>query len=138
MRQMHQFTPTGCLLNALRRDLEKGYDKNEAGLRDTREVAEFVNQPLAKVRNQLHKLAEKGVVARYEPGHGSALLWAVVEPLKPGSRVKVERDLGGTNEVQEAEVEAIITSCVLPVQVKFADGQQTGYLQQEIREIING
>lgn len=140
MRQMHQFTPVGCLLNAYRRDLEKGYGKHEAGYRTTREVQEFVGYPLAKVRRELTKLSLDGTVSALkdsEMGAGNALFWVINEPLKPGNRVKVERQIGGTNEVQEAEVEAIVPSCVLPVQVKFEDGHQTGYLQQEIREIIH-
>jgi hypothetical protein len=141
MRRIASFTPTGCLLNALRRDLEKGYDKNEAGYRTTREVQEFVQQPIAKVRRELTKLSHAGIVSGFAPtpgdGMGNNILWVINDPLKPGDRVKVERQLGSTHEVQEAEVEAIIKSCVLPVQVRFDDGHQTGYLQQEIREIVH-
>lgn len=135
-----QFTPTGCLLNALRRDMEKGYGE-ESGWRSTREVQEFVQEPLAKVRRELTKLSLAGLVSGIkdkEMGEGNALFWSINDPLKPGDRVKVIRPHGHIDRVEEATVEAIEKKCVLPIQVKFDDGHQTGYLHQEIREIVLG
>jgi hypothetical protein len=134
-----QFTPTGCLLNAYRRDIEKGYKDHEAGWRSTREVQEFVGEPLEKVRRELTKLSEAGLVSFLkdpEMGAGNALFWSINEPVKPGDTVKVIRPSGHIDNVEEATVEAVIKSCVLPIQVKFADGHQTGYIPQEIREIV--
>jgi hypothetical protein len=134
-----QFTPTGCLLNALRRDMEKGYGK-ESGWRSTREVQEFVGEPLAKVRRELTKLSLDGLVSGIkdpEMGEGNALFWSINEPLKKGNVVKVIRPISAVDQIVEATVEGIFPESVLPIQVRFADGQTTGYLHQEIREIVH-
>lgn len=149
MKKVPQITPIGCLLNAYRRDLEKGYKDHEAGWRSTREVQEFVGEPLEKVRRELTKLSQAGLVSFLkdpEMGAGNALFWSINEPLKKGNVVKVIRPINARHEesglverrreIVDATVEGVFPECVLPIQVRFTDGQTTGYLHQEIRDIV--
>ena len=133
-----QYTVTGCLLNAYRRDREKGYDENSAGWRSTREVADFTSQSITTVRRQLNKLNQSEIISWDKAVDRGGDLWVINELLKAGDRVKVIRSigLGGRSEIVEAEVTGIYKESVLPIQVKFDDGQTTGYLHQEIREIV--
>jgi hypothetical protein len=140
MKKVPQFTPTGCLLNAYRRDLEKDSEDNTPGLRSTREVAEFTGMKPDRARRELWKLVDVGLVDVYDGkgvSFGEGNLWCLKRLPIPGEKVKVIRSIGARDTEVEATLLAIEKSCVLPVQVSFADGERTGYLHQEIREIIN-
>lgn len=139
MKKPLQFTPTGCLLNAIRRDLEKNSKDNTPGLRSTREVAEFTGMKPDRARRELWKLVDVGLVDVYDGkgvSNGEGNLWKLKRLPIPGEKVKVIRPIGARDTEVEATLIGVIPSCVLPVQVSFQDGSRTGYLHLEIREII--
>jgi len=52
------------------------HDKQEtAGLRDTREIADYLGMLLPATRNILHSLADEGILHLYEPVDGRTLCW---------------------------------------------------------------
>jgi hypothetical protein len=140
MTKVPQYTPTGCLLNAIRRDLEKNSEDSTPGMRSTREVAEFTGLKSDRARRELWKLVDVGLVDVYDGkgvSFGEGNMWCLKRLPIPGEKVKVMRPIGARDTEVEATLVAYIPTCVLPIQVAFADGEQTGYLHQEIREIIN-
>jgi hypothetical protein len=142
MKKVPQFTPTGCLMNAIRRDHERNDEGcTTMGMRSTREVAEFCSLKPDRARRELWKLVDVGLVDVYDGigvSGGEGNLWVLKDLPKPGAKVKVIRPIGARDTEVEATLIDYIPSCILPVQVAFADGERTGYLHQEIREIIHG
>jgi hypothetical protein len=141
MKRVPQYTPTGCLMNAIRRDHEKiGEGCTTMGMRSTREVAEFTGLKPDRVRRELWKLVDVGLVDVYDGkgvSGGEGNLWVLKDLPIPGTKLKVIRPIGAVDQVVEATLIGYVPSAVLPVQVSFADGERTGYLHQEIREIVN-
>jgi hypothetical protein len=141
MKRVPQYTPTGCLMNAIRRDHEKiGEGCTTMGMRSTREVAEFTGLKPDRVRRELWKLVDVGLVDVYDGkgvSGGEGNLWVLKDLPIPGTKLKVIRPIGAVDQVVEATLIGYVSSAVLPVQVSFADGERTGYLHQEIREIVN-
>lgn len=139
MKKPTPFTPTGCLLNAIRRDLEKNSEDTMPGLRSTREVAEFCSMKPDRARRELWKLVDVGLVDVYDGkgvSNGEGNLWCLKRLPIPGEKLKVIRPIGARDTEVEATFLGIVKSCVLPVQVSFSDGSRTGYLHQEVREIV--
>lgn len=46
-----------------------------AGLRHTRDIADYLGMPLPATRKILHRLADEGVLHLYEPFDGRTLCW---------------------------------------------------------------
>jgi DNA-binding transcriptional regulator YhcF (GntR family) len=139
MKKTPQYTPTGCLMNAIRRDLEKNSEDSTAGMRSTREVAEFTGLKPDRARRELWKLVDVGLVNVYDGKgvtNGEGNLWCLKRLPIPGEKVKVIRPISARDTEVEATLLGYVPSSVLPVQVSFADGERTGYLHQEIREIV--
>lgn len=133
------FTPTGCLLNAFRRDVENNDRESIAGLRSTREVAEFCSLTVPQARRELDKLVEQGIAEVYDGkgvSGGEGDLWRLAKLPDYYQKLKVIRSIGGRSIEVEASFLGFQSYSVLPVQVEFEDGSRTGYLHQEIREII--
>ncbi|AJD54468.1 hypothetical protein SAMN02744133_108199 [Thalassospira xiamenensis M-5 = DSM 17429] len=52
------------------------HDKTEtAGLRHTRDIADYLGMPLPATRKILHRLADEGMLHLYEPFDGRTLCW---------------------------------------------------------------
>lgn len=62
------------------KDLAKhGRDSTAAGLRNTREIAEYYGLSLARIRTALSPLVAKGVVTQYAPIDGRTNIWGLTE-----------------------------------------------------------
>jgi|TARA_E500000318_G_scaffold65659_1_gene60641 transposase len=62
------------------KDISKhGEDDTSAGLRDTREIADYFDISLATARATLSRMAELGIVTCYAPIDGRTNIWGLTE-----------------------------------------------------------